>query len=63
MLALVGLQRLWSIHEAAGAGLNELRGNDPASIVSSYRGTGRFPERIADLPQPTFSAISVSCFG
>lgn len=48
---------------SAGADLNEMRGLDPASIVSYYRGTGDFAERVADLPQPTFSAISGYCLG
>jgi enoyl-CoA hydratase/carnithine racemase len=48
---------------SAGADVNELGGLDPASIVSYYDGTGNFPERIADLPQPTFCAISGYCLG
>jgi enoyl-CoA hydratase/carnithine racemase len=48
---------------SAGADLNEMRGLDPASIVSYYQGTGDFVERVADLPQPTFSAISGYCLG
>ena len=48
---------------SAGADLNEMRGLDPASIVSYYQGTGDFAERVADLPQPTFSAISGYCLG
>jgi enoyl-CoA hydratase/carnithine racemase len=48
---------------SAGADINELGGLDPASIVSYYDGTGDFPERVADLPQPTFCAISGYCLG
>lgn len=48
---------------SAGADINEMRGLDPASILSRYRSTGRVYEAIADLPQPTFSAISGYCLG
>ena len=48
---------------SAGADLNEMRGLDPAAIVSYYGATGNFAERIADLPQPTFSAIAGYCLG
>jgi enoyl-CoA hydratase/carnithine racemase len=48
---------------SAGADLNEMRGLDPTSIVSYYQGTGDFAERVADLPQVTFSAISGYCLG
>jgi enoyl-CoA hydratase/carnithine racemase len=48
---------------SAGADLNEMRGLDPAAIVSYYRGTGDFAERVSDLPQPTFSVISGYCLG
>jgi enoyl-CoA hydratase/carnithine racemase len=48
---------------SAGADLNEMRGLDPASIVSYYRNTGDFAERVADLPQPTISAIGGYCLG
>ena len=48
---------------SAGADLNEMSGLDPAGIVSYYQGTGDFAERAADLPQPTFSAISGYCLG
>ena len=58
-VVLTGGQRVFS----AGADLNEMRGLDPASIVSYYQGTGDFAERVADLPQPTFSAISGYCLG
>lgn len=48
---------------SAGADVTELRGLDPESIVSYYRDTGDFAERVADLPQPTISAISGYCLG
>jgi enoyl-CoA hydratase/carnithine racemase len=48
---------------SAGADLNEMQGLDPASIISYYVASGDYAERIADLPQPTFSAISGYCLG
>jgi enoyl-CoA hydratase/carnithine racemase len=48
---------------SAGADLNEMQGLDPAAIVSYYEGTGDFAERVADLPQPTISAIAGYCLG
>jgi enoyl-CoA hydratase/carnithine racemase len=48
---------------SAGADVTEMRGQDVAAIVEYYRGTGDFAERIADLPQPTLSAISGWCLG
>jgi enoyl-CoA hydratase/carnithine racemase len=48
---------------SAGADIHEMRGQDPAAIVDYYRATGDFAERIADLPQPTLSAISGWCLG
>lgn len=48
---------------SAGADVTEMRGLDPAAIVNYYRETGDFAERIADLPQPTFAAISGYCLG
>lgn len=48
---------------SAGADITEMRGQDPAAIAGYYRDTGDFAERIADLPQPTFSAISGYCLG
>jgi enoyl-CoA hydratase/carnithine racemase len=48
---------------SAGADLNEMRGLDPGSIIASYRTTGDFAERVADLPQPTISAIAGYCIG
>lgn len=48
---------------SAGADLTEIRGQGPEWIHSYYLATGEFAERIADLPQPTFSAISGWCLG
>jgi enoyl-CoA hydratase/carnithine racemase len=48
---------------SAGADLNEMRGLDPASILAYYESSGDFAERVADLPQPTFSAIAGYCLG
>jgi enoyl-CoA hydratase/carnithine racemase len=48
---------------SAGADVNEMRGQDPAAIIAYYRATGDFAERVADLPQPTLSAISGWCLG
>jgi enoyl-CoA hydratase/carnithine racemase len=48
---------------SAGADLSEMRGLDPATIFGYYLGTGDFAERVADLPQPTFSVISGYCLG
>lgn len=48
---------------SAGADLSEIGGNSPEAIDAYYRSTGEFAERIADLPQPTFSAISGWCLG
>ncbi len=48
---------------SAGADLEQMQGLDPAAIASYYRATGDFAERVADLPQPTFSAISGYCLG
>lgn len=48
---------------SAGADLNEWRDYTPAEIMASYRGTGDFAERVADLPIPTLSAISGWCVG
>lgn len=48
---------------SAGADLNEWRDYTPAEIMASYRGTGDFAERVADLPMPTLSAISGWCVG
>jgi enoyl-CoA hydratase/carnithine racemase len=48
---------------SAGADLTESRGYGPGELLADYRGTGDFAERIADLPQPTLSAISGYCIG
>lgn len=58
-VVFTGGQRVFS----AGADLTEMQGLDPASIVFYYEGTGDFAERVADLPQPTFCAISGYCLG
>lgn len=48
---------------SAGADLDEWSDYTPAQIIGSYRETGDFAERIADLPQPTLSAIAGWCVG
>jgi enoyl-CoA hydratase/carnithine racemase len=48
---------------SAGADVNEMRGLGPAAVVAHYRATGDFAERVADLPQPSLSAISGYCIG
>jgi len=48
---------------SAGADLSETRGYEPDEILATYRATGDFAERVADLPQPTLSAISGYCIG
>jgi enoyl-CoA hydratase/carnithine racemase len=48
---------------SAGADLLEERDESPAGIEAYYRDTGDVYERIAALPQPTFSAISGWCLG
>ena len=48
---------------SAGADLVEPRRYTPEEIIASYRATGDFAERVADLPQPTLSAISGYCIG
>ncbi len=48
---------------SAGADLAEPRQYTPEEILASYRATGDFAERVADLPQPTLSAISGYCIG
>ena len=35
----------------------------PHEILATYRGTGDFAERVADLAQPTLSAIAGYCIG
>ncbi|MGH3022890.1 MAG: enoyl-CoA hydratase/isomerase family protein, partial [Gaiellaceae bacterium] len=48
---------------SAGADLHEEREESPAGIDAYYRDTGDVYERIAALPQPTFSAVSGWCLG
>jgi enoyl-CoA hydratase/carnithine racemase len=48
---------------SAGADLSETREYTPEEIVASYRSTGDFAERVADLPQPTLTAIAGYCIG
>lgn len=48
---------------SAGADLLEERDESPAGVDAYYRDTGDVYERIAALPQPTFSAISGWCLG
>jgi enoyl-CoA hydratase/carnithine racemase len=48
---------------SSGADINEMRGLDPSSIFSYYQAVGKVYEDVADLPQPTFSAISGYCLG
>lgn len=48
---------------SAGADLKESRDESPGGIDAYYRDTGDVYERIAALPQPTFSAISGWCLG
>jgi enoyl-CoA hydratase/carnithine racemase len=48
---------------SAGADLSDTRGYGPDEVLATYRATGDFAERIADLPQPTLSAIAGYCIG
>jgi enoyl-CoA hydratase/carnithine racemase len=48
---------------SAGADLKEARDESPAGIDAYYRDTGDVYERIAALPQATFSAIEGWCLG
>lgn len=48
---------------SAGADLKEERDESPGGIEAYYRDTGDVYERIAALPQPTFSAIAGWCLG
>jgi enoyl-CoA hydratase/carnithine racemase len=48
---------------SAGADLKEEREESPSGIDAYYRDTGDVYERIAALPQPTFSAVSGWCLG
>jgi enoyl-CoA hydratase/carnithine racemase len=58
-VVFVGHERAFS----AGADLREEREETPAGIEAYYRDTGDVYERVAALPQPTFSAISGWCLG
>jgi enoyl-CoA hydratase/carnithine racemase len=58
-VVFTGGERVFS----AGADLLEEREESPAGIDAYYRDTGDVYERIAALPQPTFSAISGWCLG
>jgi enoyl-CoA hydratase/carnithine racemase len=55
---ITGSERAFS----AGADVSELN-LDAEGVLAYYRATGDFAERVADLPQPTFSAISGWCLG
>jgi enoyl-CoA hydratase/carnithine racemase len=58
-VVFTGSERAFS----AGADLKEARDESPGGIDAYYRDTGDVYERIAALPQPTFSAISGWCLG
>jgi enoyl-CoA hydratase/carnithine racemase len=58
-VVFAGSERAFS----AGADLKEERDESPAGIEGYYRDTGDVYERIAALPQPTFSAIEGWCLG
>jgi enoyl-CoA hydratase/carnithine racemase len=57
-VVITGGERAFS----AGADVSELD-LDAEGVLAYYRATGDFAERVADLPQPTFSAISGWCLG
>ncbi|HUA48988.1 MAG TPA: enoyl-CoA hydratase/isomerase family protein [Solirubrobacteraceae bacterium] len=48
---------------SAGADLSETRGYAADEVLATYRATGDFAERVADLAQPTISAIAGYCIG
>jgi enoyl-CoA hydratase/carnithine racemase len=58
-VVFAGDERVFS----AGADLKEARDESPGGIDAYYRDTGDVYERIASLPQPTFSAIAGWCLG
>lgn len=58
-VVLTGAGRAFS----AGADTGELGGRRVEDVVSYYRDTGDVYERVAALPQPTFSAIHGYCLG
>jgi enoyl-CoA hydratase/carnithine racemase len=58
-VVLTGAGRAFS----AGADVTELGGRSPADVIAYYRESGDVYERVAALPQPTFSAIAGYCLG
>jgi enoyl-CoA hydratase/carnithine racemase len=48
---------------SSGADLGDVTEKDPAAVLAYYRTTGGVYERVADLPQPTVSAIFGYCLG
>lgn len=48
---------------SAGADVTEFRDVTPEHVAEYYAGSGAIYERVADLPQPTISAISGWCLG
>ncbi|MFL5952869.1 MAG: enoyl-CoA hydratase/isomerase family protein [Gaiellaceae bacterium] len=58
-IVLTGAGRAFS----AGADIDEFRGRTPEAVIAYYRETGDVYERVASLPQPTFSAIGGYCLG
>src|SRR5262249_33045587 len=58
-VVFTGGERVFS----AGADVTEVEGLDPAAIMTYYRQTGDFVERVAALPQPTIAALSGYCLG
>lgn len=58
-VVITGGERAFSV----GADIGELGGLSTEAVLSYYRDTGDFAERVAGLPQPTVSAISGYCLG
>ncbi|MGH2856835.1 MAG: enoyl-CoA hydratase/isomerase family protein, partial [Solirubrobacteraceae bacterium] len=58
-VVFTGGERVFS----AGADLSEPGSYAPGDLMASYRATGDFAERVADLPQPTICAIAGYCIG
>lgn len=58
-VVFTGGERVFS----AGADLAEPGSYAPEDLMASYRATGDFAERVADLPQPTICAIAGYCIG
>lgn len=58
-VVITGGDRVFS----AGADLDEIGGRSPAEVIAYYRATGGVYEKVADLPQPSVSAISGYCLG